>query len=264
MNTQNHRPRKRFGQNFLCDQQVIENIVAAIAPKAEQQVIEIGPGEGALTAELLAANSRLTAIEIDRDLSTQLQSRFAHYPEFKLIEGDALKTDYRTFASSDQNLRVVGNLPYNLSTPLLFHLLSFRDLVHDMHFMLQKEVVDRLAASPGNKIYGRLSVMVQYHCKVQSLFVVPPTAFRPAPKVNSALVRLSPHQSIKPLADNQRLFETVVNTCFQQRRKTLRNCLKTLVPTEHMDKLGLPLTVRPDTLSVNDFVALSNRIHSLP
>ncbi len=252
MTTQTHRARKRFGQNFLCDAQVIEKIVSAIAPKDSQQLIEIGPGQGALTSELLAANPQLTAIEIDRDLIQQLKVRFAHYPQFKLIEGDALKTDYRQFTHADKALRLVGNLPYNLSTPLLFHLLSFGDLISDMHFMLQKEVVDRLASAPGNKTYGRLSVMVQYRCLVQPLFHVPPSAFRPAPKVESMVVRLVPHAAPALAADNIPLFEKVVNTCFQQRRKTLRNCLKPLLSTEQIDALEMPLGARPDTLSLND------------
>ncbi|MEH6544528.1 MAG: 16S rRNA (adenine(1518)-N(6)/adenine(1519)-N(6))-dimethyltransferase RsmA [Porticoccaceae bacterium] len=268
MSTQIHRARKRFGQNFLCDRQIIERIVAAIAPKEHQQLVEIGPGQGALTSELLAANPQLTAIEIDRDLAAQLNTRFAQYPDFKLIEGDALKADYRELADVDKPLRLVGNLPYNLSTPLLFHLLGFGDLITDMHFMLQKEVVDRMAAAPGSKTYGRLSVMVQYRCAVQPLFQVPPTAFKPAPKVESMIVRLVPRAKPALVADNIPLFENMVNTCFQLRRKTLRNCLKPLLQTEQLDALQLDtlkisLSARPDTLSVNDFVSLSNRINSL-
>lgn len=263
MSTQGHRARKRFGQNFLTDTHIIEKIVSSIAPKIDQQLIEIGPGQGALTTELLAANPNLTAIEIDRDLAAQLNMRFAHYPQFKLITGDALTANYREFSDAGKPLRLIGNLPYNLSTPLLFHLLDFGDLISDMHFMLQKEVVDRLAANPGSKTYGRLSVMVQYRCAVQPLFQVPPTAFHPVPKVESMIVRLIPHAQPALVADHFPSFKHLVNICFQQRRKTLRNCLKSLLPVEQLDTLDIPLNVRPDTLSVNDFVTLSNRIHSL-
>lgn len=255
-----HVARKRFGQNFLVDRGIISAIVYAINPQRSDTVVEIGPGLGAITEPLLACVDHLHVVEIDRDLIARLKKQ--HSPERMTIhEGDALAFD---FASIGRNLRLVGNLPYNISTPLLFHLLAQRELIHDMHFMLQKEVVDRLAASPGSKTYGRLSVMVQYYCTVEPLFDVPPSAFVPPPKVDSAIVRLTPRAHIEPVAKDPALLENLVNLCFQQRRKTLRNCLKTLVEPQHMDDLGAPLSARPETLAVADFVALSNRIGALP
>ncbi|MGB5097554.1 MAG: 16S rRNA (adenine(1518)-N(6)/adenine(1519)-N(6))-dimethyltransferase RsmA [Porticoccaceae bacterium] len=258
-----HRPRKRFGQHFLCDPNVVDHIVAAVAPQPGARLIEIGPGRGVLTDALLHTGCELWAIEIDRDLAALLERRYRDAANFHLVTGDALHTDYRAFVQDDQPLRLVGNLPYNVSTPLLFHLLAQREIIHDMHFMLQKEVVDRLAAPPGSKTYGRLSVMVQYHCTVEPLFDVPPSAFAPPPKVDSAVVRLTPRRRIEPVASDPALLERLVNLCFQQRRKTLRNCLKTLVGPQHMADLGAPLSARPETLAVADFVALSNRIGAL-
>jgi 16S rRNA (adenine1518-N6/adenine1519-N6)-dimethyltransferase len=264
VSAQYHRPRKRFGQHFLCDPNVIDHIVAVIGPRPGARLVEIGPGRGVLTDALLDTGCDLWAIEIDRDLATLLEGRYRDAANFHLVTGDALRTDYRAFVHEGQSLRLVGNLPYNVSTPLLFHLLAQRELIHDMHFMLQKEVVNRLAATPGNKAYGRLSVMVQYHCTVEPLFEVPPSAFAPPPKVDSAVVRLTPRVHIAPVAKDPALLEILVNLCFQQRRKTLLNCLKTLVPPPLMDKLDAPLSARPETLSVADFVALSNRIGALP
>lgn len=263
MTSRPHQAKKRFGQNFLHDKHIVDRIVSAIAPQDGQQIIEIGPGQGALTSPLLVEHPQLTAIEIDRDLIAGLKTRFAHYPDFNLLEGDALQMDYGALAKTHYALRLVGNLPYNLSTPLMFHLLSFGNLIKDMHFMLQKEVVDRLSAKPGSKAYGRLSVMVQLRSAVQPLFLVPPTAFKPAPKVESMVVRLTPHKDPAHSVTNVVLFDNVVNRCFQQRRKTLRNCLKTFLDPEKMRELDMSLAVRPDTLSVEDFVTLSNRIHSL-
>ncbi len=258
-----HRARKRFGQNFLIDQGVIERIVAAINPRGEDNLVEIGPGQGALTGLLLAANPRLTAIELDRDLAALLRAKFAAYPDFRLIEQDALKIDFNGLAGG-RPLRVVGNLPYNISTPLIFHLLAHAGIIRDMHFMLQREVVERMAAEPGSKSYGRLSVAVQYLCRVDYLFGVPPGAFFPAPKVESAIVRLSPH-AIKPMeaSDPARFFE-LVNLCFQQRRKTLRNNLKPWARDHDLDALGIDLGRRPETLSVAEFVELSNRLAPSP
>ena len=263
MNTREHHPRKRFGQHFLCDPNVIDHIVAAVAPRPGERLVEIGPGRGVLTDALLHAGCDLWAIEIDRDLVALLERRYRDAANFHLVTGDALRTDYRAFVHDGQLLRLVGNLPYNVSTPLLFQLLAQRELIEDMHFMLQKEVVDRLAAAPGSKVYGRLSVMVQYHCTVEPLFDVPPSAFAPPPKVDSAVVRLTPRAHIEPAAKDPALLEKLVNLCFQQRRKTLRNCLKTLVEPQHMDSLDAPLSVRPETLTVADFVTLSNRIGAL-
>ncbi|WP_308363901.1 MULTISPECIES: 16S rRNA (adenine(1518)-N(6)/adenine(1519)-N(6))-dimethyltransferase RsmA [unclassified Microbulbifer] len=262
-----HKARKRFGQNFLVDENIIERIVRAIAPKESDNLVEIGPGQGAITRLLLQRCPSLTAVELDRDLIPMLKFKFRDYPEFNIIEQDALKFDFGTLAgdirAGGRPLRIVGNLPYNISTPLLFHLLSFRGAVQDMHFMLQKEVVDRLSATPGSKSYGRLSVMVQYHCRVQGLFPVPPQSFRPAPKVESAIVRLVPHAAPPHPAKDEQLLERIVNVAFQQRRKTLRNALKPLYP--ELDPAQLPVDAgrRPETLSVQEFVQLADYCETL-
>ncbi len=269
-----HRARKRFGQNFLVDDHIIGQIVDAIQPTPEDTIVEIGPGQGALTGLLLANCPDLQVLELDRDLVALLQDKFRGHPGLRIHQGDALKTDFEQFRQNGQPLRIVGNLPYNISTPLIFHLLEFISknraqhsantaakggyAVRDMHFMLQKEVVDRLAASPGQKNYGRLSVMVQYHCQVQALIAVPPHAFQPAPKVDSAVVRLVPYEQPPFAATNITLLRQLVSACFQQRRKTLRNTLKNLVDPEQLKQLKTDLSVRPETLSVADFVHLSN------
>lgn len=252
-----HKARKRFGQNFLIDENIIERIVRAVGPKESDTLVEIGPGQGAITELLLKRCPSLTAVELDRDLIPMLEFKFREYPEFSIIEKDALKFDFGTFAG-DKQLRIVGNLPYNISTPLLFHLLSFRGQVQDMHFMLQKEVVDRLSATPSTKSYGRLSVMVQYYCRVQGLFPVPPQSFRPAPKVDSAIVRLVPHSTLPFTAKDEGLLERIVNIAFQQRRKTLRNALKPLFPDLDPELLPIDAGRRPETLSVEDFVKLAD------
>ncbi|KUJ82775.1 16S rRNA (adenine(1518)-N(6)/adenine(1519)-N(6))-dimethyltransferase RsmA [Microbulbifer flavimaris] len=257
-----HKARKRFGQNFLVDENIIERIVRAIAPKEDDRLVEIGPGQGAITALLLQRCPSLTAVELDRDLIPLLEFKFRDYPEFSIIEQDALKYDFGNLAG-DEQLRIVGNLPYNISTPLLFHLLSFRGKIRDMHFMLQKEVVDRLSAVPGNKSYGRLSVMVQYHCRVQGLFPVPPQSFRPAPKVDSAIVRLVPHATPPHPAQDEDLLERLVNVAFQQRRKTLRNAIKPLYPELDISALPVDAGRRPETLSVKEFVELANYLSTL-
>ncbi|RLA47732.1 MAG: 16S rRNA (adenine(1518)-N(6)/adenine(1519)-N(6))-dimethyltransferase [Gammaproteobacteria bacterium] len=258
-----HRARKRFGQNFLLDPIVIDNIVSVIAAKPTDHLIEIGPGLGALTEPLLERCPNLTVVEIDRDLADILSARYAQKPGFKLHRGNALQTDFAAL-SNQKPMRIVGNLPYNISTPLLFHLLTFSPLIIDMYFMLQKEVVDRLAASPGNKIYGRLSVMMQYHCQIQPLFTVPPTAFKPSPKVTSAVVRLAPHTTLPSRAVDPVIFERLVKLCFQQRRKSLRNSLKILVSeTTSLSDFDVDLKARPETLSVADFVTLSNQLSAL-
>lgn len=259
--TEQHRARKRFGQNFLVDETIIGKIIAAIAPRPTDNLIEIGPGLGALTAPLLEHCGKLTAIELDRDLAALLQEKFISGLE--VLQQDALKFDFTSLATK-QPLRIAGNLPYNISTPLIFHLLRYRTLITDMHFMLQKEVVDRLAAAPGSKTYGRLSVMVQYYCKVQPLFNVPPGAFRPAPKVTSAIVRLIPHSTPPYSAENENILANIVKLSFQQRRKTLRNALKLMVSTEVAEaclaELSINPKVRPEELSVMEFVALSNQL----
>lgn len=257
-----HRARKRFGQNFLVDERVIERIVAAISPKAGEAVVEIGPGQGALTAVLLERCPNLQAVELDRDLLPRLQDRFQTYGDFKLHQADALKFDFATLATGPASLRVVGNLPYNISTPLMFHLLQNADLIADMHFMLQKEVVQRLAAGPGGKDYGRLSVMCGYYCEVEALFEVAPHCFSPQPKVDSAIVRLRPRRQHAVDCQNIALLEKVVTAAFGQRRKTLRNGLKSLFSAEQLDSLPIDLSRRAETLSVDDFVTISNLLSS--
>ncbi len=258
-----HQARKRFGQNFLVDNNIIEKIVSAIAPTPNQNLIEIGPGQGAITGPVLEKCPRLNVIELDRDLIPLLQKKFHQYPELHIHQGDALKTDFSQFYREGKPLRIIGNLPYNISTPLMFHLLSFSGQIRDMYFMLQKEVVTRLAAVPGDKNYGRLSIMVQYYCQVEPLFQVPPTAFRPAPKVESAIVRLLPYPEPPYPADDLQLLSRLVRACFQQRRKTMRNTLKHMLNAEQLEQLGIDLTRRPETLSVEDFVVLSNQIGAL-
>ena len=258
-----HRPRKRFGQNFLTDHDTINSIISAIGVGENDQVVEIGPGLGALTGMLLAYCPTLMAIEIDRDLSEILRQHYVDQAGFRLYCDDALQIDFSALGNQ-KPLRVVGNLPYNISTPILFHLLTFGSHIIDMHFMLQKEVVDRLAASPGNKEYGRLSLMLQYHCQVEPLFEVPSSAFKPAPKVDSMFVRLTPYTTPPYQADDPILFGRLVKQCFQQRRKTLRNSLKQIIGnTEILPALNFDLSLRPETLSVADFVELSNQISSI-
>jgi 16S rRNA (adenine1518-N6/adenine1519-N6)-dimethyltransferase len=258
-----HQARKRFGQNFLVDHHIIDKIIAAIAPKPSQNIIEIGPGRGAITEPMLARCPSLKVVELDRDLVPQLREKFVDYPDFQIYQGDALKTDFGQFYQPGQAMRIVGNLPYNISTPLIFHLLGFSQQIEDMHFMLQKEVVDRLAASPDDKNYGRLSVMVQYYSSVQPLFSVPPTAFRPTPKVESAIVRLLPYNQLPHPANDLKLLTKLVSASFQQRRKTMRNTLKYMLDATQLEQLDIDISLRPQNLSVADFVHLSNQIGAL-
>lgn len=258
----NHQARKRFGQNFLVDQQIIAQIVSAVAPKPDHNLVEIGPGMAAITEHLVELCPSMSVLELDKDLVEFLGEKFVDYPELSIYSGDALKMDFAQLHGG-RDLRLVGNLPYNISTPLLFHLLKIRHLITDMHFMLQREVVDRLGAVPGTKAYGRLSVMIQYHCRVMPLIPVPPESFRPAPKVQSAVVRLKPHKTMPCVAEDETLLSQIVSLCFQQRRKTLRNCLRPYL--EHLESQtnsqdSIELSRRPEQLSVSEFVALSNRI----
>lgn len=258
----NHQARKRFGQNFLVDQQIIAQIVSAVAPKPDHNLVEIGPGMAAITEHLVELCPSMSVLELDKDLVKFLGEKFVDYPEFSIHSGDALKMDFAQLHQG-QDLRLVGNLPYNISTPLLFHLLKVRHLIADMHFMLQREVVDRLGAVPGTKAYGRLSVMIQYHCRVMPLIPVPPESFRPAPKVQSAVVRLKPHKTMPCVADDEALLSQIVSLCFQQRRKTLRNCLRPyLLQLQAVADIphNIDLSRRPEQLSVAEFVALSNHI----
>ena len=257
-----HRARKRFGQHFLSDAHVVARIVNAIDPRPEDHVVEIGPGLGVLTAALLARIPAMEAVELDRDIIPKLAQRCAPLGTLLIHSADALKFDFTTLAADGRPLRVVGNLPYDISTPLLFHLLESRAVIRDMHFMLQKEVVDRLAAEPGGKDYGRLSVMMQYHCEVVALFDVPPEAFEPPPKVDSAVVRLVPHAQPPVQVRDVSVLEQLVAQAFSQRRKTLRNTLKDWVTAGTMEAHGIDPTRRAETLSLAEFAALANCVAS--
>ena len=254
----NHRPRKRFGQNFLHDTGVIRRIIASIAPKPGDRLVEIGPGQGAITRELLSAVGRLDAVELDRDLIKPLASLCSPLGELRIHNADALKFDFCTLADVENTLRIVGNLPYNISTPILFHLLDQAPCVKDMHFMLQREVVERMAAEPGSKTYGRLSVMLQARCEVIPLFDIGPGAFTPAPKVDSAFVRLTPHRTAVYQIDDYPLFQRLVTAAFSQRRKTLRNALRNLMTEAEIMAAGQVPGIRAEQLSVAEFAALAN------
>ncbi|MEW6332390.1 MAG: 16S rRNA (adenine(1518)-N(6)/adenine(1519)-N(6))-dimethyltransferase RsmA [Pseudomonadota bacterium] len=258
----NPRPKKRFGQHFLHDRHVIGRILAALAPRPGDHIVEIGPGKGALTRELATQLSHFDAVELDRDLLAHLPSVI---PAGKLtLHGaDALKFDFCQLVQQGRKLRLVGNLPYNISTPLLFHLLDQSGCIEDMLFMLQKEVVDRLSAAPGGKDYGRLSVMIQYRCRVEKLFDVAPGAFTPPPKVDSAVVRLVPHEKPPVEVHDPQRFTKIVRAAFSQRRKVLRNTLKGLVSAETMSQLGIDPGRRAETLTLAEFAKLSNEL-SLP
>jgi len=253
-----HRARKRFGQNFLTDPYVVAGIVAAISPQRDDHLVEIGPGLGVLTESLLPCVTAMDAVELDRDIIPKLEAHCCDRGQLHIHHADALKFDFATLAEDGRPLRIVGNLPYNISTPLMFHLLSLHEQIQDMHFMLQKEVVDRLAAVPGNKDYGRLSVMMQYHCRVESLMDVPPEAFSPPPKVNSAVVRLVPHSEPPASVEDVNLLEKLVTQAFSQRRKTLRNTLKPLMNAEQIESQGVDPKRRAETLSLNEFATLAN------
>lgn len=247
-----HRPRKRFGQHFLHDPLVIDRIIRSIGVKAEDHIVEIGPGPGVLTELLASSCNKLTAIEIDRDLAAALTRRFSDQPHVQIICADALNAD---LGALGPGLRLVGNLPYNISTPLLFRLDAYREHIVDACFMLQKEVVDRMVAAPGSRTYGRLSVMLQLHWQMHDLFDVGPEAFRPPPKVNSAVVRLqlrTTRQATVPLC-----FGDIVKAAFAQRRKTLRNALSGWLDDEQIAAAGIDPSVRAERLSVEDFIALA-------
>jgi 16S rRNA (adenine1518-N6/adenine1519-N6)-dimethyltransferase len=246
-----HQARKRFGQHFLVDRFVLGDIVHAIAPEPGQALVEIGPGLGALTDVLVPESKHLTVIELDRDLAARLRKR----PELTVVESDVLKVDFAALAAqAGQPLRVVGNLPYNISSPILFHLLDFVDHISDQHFMLQKEVVDRMAASPGSKDFGRLSVMLQWRYHIEALFDVPPEAFDPPPRVNSAVVRMRPHTP-PPAVDVKRLGE-LVSVAFSQRRKMLRNTLGHWIAEQGIET-SFDLTRRAEEVPVAEYVALA-------
>jgi 16S rRNA (adenine1518-N6/adenine1519-N6)-dimethyltransferase len=255
-----HLPRKRFGQNFLTDQSVLHDIIRAIDPKPDETMVEIGPGLGAMTRLLLGSLRQLHVVELDRDLVTRLQNSF---DPAKLIvhAGDALKYDFASITvTSGGKLRVVGNLPYNISSPLLFHLAEVAPQVKDQHFMLQKEVVERMVAEPGSKAYGRLSVMLQWRYKMSLLFVVPLTAFDPPPRVESAIVRMIPID--RPLACQQAHLEQVVLKAFSQRRKVIRNCVAGMFTEADLLEAGVNPQARPETVPLEQFVALANRLQA--
>ncbi len=260
---QTHQARKRFGQNFLKDAGVIQGIVAAIDPKPGQHIVEIGPGQGALTLPLLKRHGSLIAIELDRDLIPLLQHACAPVGPIELMQADVLNVDFRALAAAKGGkLRVAGNLPYNISTPLLFHLISQIDVVSDMHFMLQKEVVDRMASPPGGRVYGRLSVMLQAQCEIAHLFDVAPTSFIPAPKVWSAIVRLTPLE-VQPDAKLLNALDKVVRAAFSARRKTLSNALKGTLELAQIHAAGVDPGARAETLSQAQFQALAREFLAL-
>jgi len=251
------RARKRFGQHFLADPAVIDAIVTAIDAQADQVVVEIGPGRGAITAALAASAGHLHCVELDRDLAAALRDRYASRDNVTIHQADALRFD---FASLGTPIRVVGNLPYNISTPLLFRLLAYRDCITDMLFMLQKEVVARMAAVPGTKAYGRLGIMLGCHLRVQALFDVDASAFDPPPAVSSSVVRLEPLPAGSFDIDDETLLSRVVATAFSQRRKTLRNALRSLLDDAEMLDLGIDPRMRPETLAIGDYVKLANYV----
>lgn len=254
-----HIARKRFGQNFLIDTQVIADIVNAVAPQRDDCVVEIGPGLGALTDPLLKRVNRLHVVEIDRDIIARLRQRYD--PEKLVIHaGDALAFDFGTLSQAGAPLHIVGNLPYNISTPLLFHLVRFAEHVYDMHFMLQKEVVERMVAEPGSADFGRLSVMLQYHFVMDWLLDVPPESFDPAPKVDSAVVRLIPRPPAERTVCDEARFSELVAAAFSQRRKMLRNTLKGMVSGELFEALGIAPTARAEELSVADYVRMTRAL----
>jgi len=252
-----HRPRKRFGQHFLKDPGVIDAIIQTVGGTKSDTVVEIGPGLGAITRSLAARAGTLHAIELDRDLIAQLRHEYAAAANVTVHEADALRFDY---SSLGETLRIVGNLPYNISTPLLFHLLNYRDCIVDMHFMLQKEVVDRMAASPGSKSYGRLGIMLGCHFQIDALFDVDKEAFDPPPKVTSAVVRLAPLPAGTYAINDEERLSRLVATAFSQRRKTIRNSLSKVVDEAQLVDAGIDPGLRPEAISIADYVRLANTL----
>ncbi|HEY8887604.1 MAG TPA: 16S rRNA (adenine(1518)-N(6)/adenine(1519)-N(6))-dimethyltransferase RsmA [Gallionella sp.] len=256
-----HKAKKKFGQNFLVDEQIIGDIISAIRPEPQDNMVEIGPGLGALTRPLLKKLNHLHVVEIDRDIIARLQQ---DYPQDNLKSkltihaGDALKFDIATLPAP---LRIVGNLPYNISSPLLFHFAAYAGFILDMHFMLQNEVVERMVAEPSTPAYGRLSVMLQYRFRMEKLLDVPPESFRPAPKVDSAIVRMIPLPASEIAVRNEKLFAAIVRTAFGQRRKTLRNTLKGYLSEQDFEKLGVNAQLRAENLAVADFIKVANYLN---
>ncbi len=254
-----HRARKRFGQNFLHDQQVIDRIVACISPQAKDLLVEIGPGQAALTRPLLKSGAELHLIEIDRDLVSQLQKQLSDHSNINIHCCDALRANLPEI-TGNRPFRLIGNLPYNISTPLIFHVLQWHEMVVDMHFMLQKEVVDRMAASPGSRTYGRLSVMTQFRCNVTPLFDVQPESFSPVPRVCSSIVRLQPLKEPPADAGSFENLERVVSAAFSQRRKTLRNSLRDHLTVDQILASGIDPGQRAEQLSLSQFAALARSL----
>jgi 16S rRNA (adenine1518-N6/adenine1519-N6)-dimethyltransferase len=252
-----HRPRKRFGQHFLKDPGVIDAIIQTVGATKSDTVVEIGPGLGAITRSLATRAGTLHAIELDRDLIAKLRHEYAAAANVTVHEADALRFDY---SSLGESLRIVGNLPYNISTPLLFHLLNYRDCIVDMHFMLQKEVVDRMAASPGSKSYGRLGIMLGCHFQIDALFDVAREAFDPPPKVTSAVVRLAPLPAGTYAINDEERLSRLVATAFSQRRKTIRNSLSKVVDEVQLIDAGIDPGLRPEAISIADYVRLANTL----
>jgi len=252
-----HRARKRFGQHFLRDPGVIDAIVRAVTPQRSDTIVEIGPGHGAITRPLAARAGILHAIELDRDLASRLRIEFAGDANVTIHEADALAFDY---GSLDGRLRIVGNLPYNISTPLLFSLLKYRERIDDMHFMLQKEVVDRMAASPGSKAYGRLGIMLGCHFQIDALFDVDRLAFEPPPDVTSSIVRLAPLPAGTYEISNEERLSRLVAQAFSQRRKTIRNSLRKIVDEATLESVGINPGLRPEAISIADYVRLANTL----
>lgn len=262
---QGHKARKRFGQNFLIDGDMINNIVESIEPQPQDHIIEIGPGLGAITGELVSSGAQVTLIELDRDLVARLETRYQKEIEAKrvsIVNGDVLKVNFKEIMSPNHpTAKLIGNLPYNISTPVLFHILDFRTQFEVMTFMLQKEVVDRMSAHPKTSAYSALSVILQLECDIEKLFDVPPSSFQPPPKVDSAVVQLRPkaHTALDAdLKDHLPTFRKFVHTCFQQRRKTLRNNLKGTLELETIESIGINPQDRPQNLSVDNYVTLFN------
>ena len=253
-----HHTKKRFGQHFLIDQQIVHAIVSNINPKPDDVIIEIGPGNGVLTKPIAQSKPNLHIVELDRDLIPTLERKFSHYPNISIHQGDALKFDY---SSIGKKLRIIGNLPYNISTPLMFHLIQFKNNIYDQHFMLQKEVANRLAASPGGKNYGRLSIMFGTYMDTYNLFDVPAKAFNPAPRVISSVVKIKPKPNNQIIIKNPAILSKIVTQAFSQRRKTLRNSLKGLISDKIMIEMGLSPSQRAEEVPILTWSKLANTIN---
>ena len=259
-----HQAKKRFGQNFLHNDSVISDIIDAINPEPGENLVEIGPGLGALTEPVVERANKLSVVELDRDLAKRLRHHPFLAPHLTIYETDALNFDFAELTIEQKPLRIFGNLPYNISTPLIFHLLTFKDKVQDMHFMLQKEVVERMAAGPNCKAYGRLSIMTQYQCQVIPVMEIGPEAFKPAPKVDSAIVRLIPHSEVKNPVKDIAALNTICLAAFNQRRKTIRNSFKNLISVKQLEDLNIDANLRPENLTLDDYILLANFIVDNP